>query len=748
MARSLSPLGGAGWQFFDDNGDPLTGGFFYTYLAGTTTPTPTYTGLTGPTTNSNPITLDAAGRPPNEIWLDDSTIYKFELRSSTGSLVGNWDNIAGLGAGVASGVESISSIAALRSVTIGTATTNMVFVTSYYSTTDIPDGGGGTFVYDSSDTTSSDNGVTTIIDASLRRWKRQYTGPLDVRCAGVVGDGVTNDATAFQRAADLGAVHLMVAKGSVVYITTDVTFGAGVILQVDGTISGTQRLAFNGSANVFGEGSIVTGDDRTLFFVAGDISVSGLTIGKAACFGILIVPSATINSIRIHDNLIRGAHYGILRNSGSPNPCYNTIITDNVIENSTGDGIEWNVAVADRRVLIANNSIYNITGTVANSGIGIGVAGGTYVNTSDYSTYIQQIEIIDNAIRGARQGIHVESAAYVKISGNTVSDITSSYGSTIPVYGIITYALEQCQISDNFVYSCNQGISVQLGVTAAVYTGSPRNMLVANNYIVDAGNLSTNIAWYSGTTIPIGVVKNNTVINGALSHSGVCDLILDGNTVRCAGGATGFTLDYNTSTFGSSFSASRRFMLRITNNMVFDVIGRTTVSLSNISDPAANVGNFNVTEFGNSFTVDDVDYIARPVNRVVYTSEAGLGGVPYGVELQVGTLVVDTATPARYLVTVAGSRNKASDTYAVVDAATGVIRTTNHTWSAAANHSYGQAITLDDGVSPVTAYVSRVYTEAAQYRMSLMNSAGVTLNLGTLGSGTITATNPLTAVAV
>ena len=47
MAVNLSPIGGACWQFFDNNGAPLTGGKLYTYAAGTTTPQATYTSISG-----------------------------------------------------------------------------------------------------------------------------------------------------------------------------------------------------------------------------------------------------------------------------------------------------------------------------------------------------------------------------------------------------------------------------------------------------------------------------------------------------------------------------------------------------------------------------------------------------------------------------------------------------------------------------------------------------------------------------
>lgn len=93
MAINLSAFAGAGAQFFDDNGDPLSGGLLYVYAAGTTTPVTTYTTVLGTVNNTNPIVLDAAGRTPNEIWVNGGVLYKFTLRTSLGVLIGTYDNI-------------------------------------------------------------------------------------------------------------------------------------------------------------------------------------------------------------------------------------------------------------------------------------------------------------------------------------------------------------------------------------------------------------------------------------------------------------------------------------------------------------------------------------------------------------------------------------------------------------------------------------------------------------------------------
>lgn len=98
MGLSLSPIGGAAAQFFDNNGNILSGGKIYTYEAGTTTPLATYTSSLGNVFNSNPIILNAAGRPSQEIWLSFQA-YKFVIKTSTDVLIGTWDNINGIPAG-------------------------------------------------------------------------------------------------------------------------------------------------------------------------------------------------------------------------------------------------------------------------------------------------------------------------------------------------------------------------------------------------------------------------------------------------------------------------------------------------------------------------------------------------------------------------------------------------------------------------------------------------------------------------
>lgn len=105
MTVNLSAFAGAGAQFFDNNGDPLSGGLVYSYDAGTTTPRATYTDDSGSTPNTNPMVLDSAGRTPAQVWLTSGFLYKFVVKTSAGVLIGSYDDIPGITDAAVGGVD-------------------------------------------------------------------------------------------------------------------------------------------------------------------------------------------------------------------------------------------------------------------------------------------------------------------------------------------------------------------------------------------------------------------------------------------------------------------------------------------------------------------------------------------------------------------------------------------------------------------------------------------------------------------
>lgn len=190
MTVNLSSLGGAGQQFFTDDGVPLAGGKLYSYAAGTTTPKVTYTRATGSIPHTNPIILNAAGRvSTGEIWLTDGDTYKFVLETSSGQLIATWDDVPGIN----DGINNINA---------------------------------ANVQYDPSG-----------IGAVSRSAQSKMRDTVSVKDFGAVGDGVTDDTTAVN-----AALTNATTTGAAVYfpagtyqITSDINWPERTLIYGDGT---------------------------------------------------------------------------------------------------------------------------------------------------------------------------------------------------------------------------------------------------------------------------------------------------------------------------------------------------------------------------------------------------------------------------------------------------------------------------------------------------------------------------------
>jgi parallel beta-helix repeat protein len=197
MAVNLSPLGGAGWQFFDNNGIPLAGGLLYAYSAGTTTPITTYTSSSGSIANSNPIVLDSTGRLASEIWITAGNSVKFVLQTSDAIQIGSYDNI--------SGINDFSSFAAST--------------------------GSSLIGYNQ----GTSGAVTTTVQARLQQ-------TISIKDFGAACNGTTDDTTAVQLAiSSLGSTNVSLFIPGPTKISSSVTFNANTQLnfQLGGSIVGT-----------------------------------------------------------------------------------------------------------------------------------------------------------------------------------------------------------------------------------------------------------------------------------------------------------------------------------------------------------------------------------------------------------------------------------------------------------------------------------------------------------------------------
>ena len=252
---NISLLAGAGWQFFSNDGLPLSGGKLYTYLAGTTTPSPTYTTAAGTIANSNPIILDSAGRVPNEIWLINGTTYKFILKTSGDVVLGTYDNIPG-----SVSAQDIADIYA-----------------AFANTSDITKGDALVGFKQSNATGFLTGAVARTVHQKLQEW-------VSVKDFGALGNGTGNDTAAIQAALDTG-LSVIFPKG-IYNVSSNLTVSSnnvtiallGSTLKYPPIISAAYHLNFTGDNIIFDMGGGVIDQGAGWATVAVNTTPGGSTI--------------------------------------------------------------------------------------------------------------------------------------------------------------------------------------------------------------------------------------------------------------------------------------------------------------------------------------------------------------------------------------------------------------------------------------------------------------------------------------
>jgi hypothetical protein len=232
MTVNISYFAGAGWQFFDNSGNTLSGGKLYTYLAGTTTPATTYTDNTGTVTSSNPIIMNAAGRIANEIWLDANTIYKFVLTDSNDILIATYDNI-----------PAVLSPAELNSFKAALASSSGSSLVGF---------------------------IATGTGATARTVQSKLRDTVSVKDYGVTGDGITDDRAKIQAAIDANPGRIILfPEGTykitdTIFVRTNGTILMGEGAQLGGTVINHTNATTN--AVVFTDGANNSGIESFYFY--------------------------------------------------------------------------------------------------------------------------------------------------------------------------------------------------------------------------------------------------------------------------------------------------------------------------------------------------------------------------------------------------------------------------------------------------------------------------------------------------
>ena len=485
MAVNLSPAGGVAAQFFDNNGVPLSGGFLYTYAAGTSTPQTTYTSFSGSTAQANPMVLDSSGRVPSgEIWLTDGLQYKFVLQNANAVLIGTYDNIIGINSNNASQI-------------------------SY--------------------TPAGTGAVATTVQAKLRE-------TVSVMDFGAVGDGTTDDTAAIQAAVNAlnsaGGGSLYVPSAT--YLITQITLKSNVSIVGNGNSSifkvkaGTSVDIFTATSisNVLlsnfyvdctNQGGAFNGIKITGFT---NSEINGVTIYNAAGFGWLIFSSINSKFLRNTINITRQWD-GMTISTGS----IGNIIEGNTVINSYDSGIGFTNTIGT--VCVGNY--------VDRSGV---VVSGSYVAPGIDAAGAVNADITGNYVIGNLYGISLlqhpnsgQNPKRVTCSGNTVAD--SVYGIMLGAVSVILPAttvgvLSEIIISGNKIF----GDSVQ-----GIHLDTCQNITVCANDV----SYCTNGIYINNTsyiTLSANTSNLNTS-NGFNFSSGNSNIVLINNVSK-----QNSTLDY------------------------------------------------------------------------------------------------------------------------------------------------------------------------------------------------------------
>jgi len=509
---ALSALGGAGWQFCDLNGNPLSGGKLYTYLAGGTTPAVTYTSSAGTlgTENANPIILDSAGRVPQQIWLPNGTSYKFVLTTSTDVPVWTKDNIPGIFADTALSALSVDYTA----------------------------------------------GYTGAIAQTVQSKLDQYIYPEDY---GAVGDNTVNDTVAMRAAMDASVANgrpLRLRMGATYLLSTWTTYTpAGRLNIVGEAVSGaTGNTSLRGPAStvVFLSPSTnfeiknVVFDRWTSAISRSEVesgSFDYVVVEKCRfvnCTSNVIAIQKAIANYRIIDNefenctgTVGSTAYGILIGANTyadQDTWQEGWISRNRFKTMSATGTRSLAAVLayGRRLTVSDNKIDGLAQS------GTGEAWGIYTKSRYSQVYGNFVNNVTAAGSGDNVGINIKGTTRpvtsspqgfsVAVWGNQVTNIgvVASSGTGIRAQ------TDDVLINGNIVENCRGGINSD-------ETAAYRNVRIQNNLVQYASVVSGTIGIIlegAGTNV---VADGNTVANasvGTILRTGPSGTMQDGQVIN------------------------------------------------------------------------------------------------------------------------------------------------------------------------------------------------------------------------
>jgi len=531
---------------------------------------------------------------------------------------------------LAQAVGRVATLAALRALTATDyADGDAVYVTDYATQ---GDGAGGLFYWDASSTDSDDVGITVLPTGytGTGRWKRSYSGAINVKWFGVTGDGTTDDTAALELASTTGGsgatFTIPAGANCSVASTFDLATANQTWLGYGATL--TQSASFSGTLDE------QSGYQMFIHINASGVTLEGFTLAGASLgsTGVHTTPD-NCSGLTLKNLDVSGFGYGLRPNNNS-----NLLVEGNYVHGNSLYGV----------------NIHNTAGTSA------------YDNIRVLNNRIDQSHL-DPATSTKLCLLVRGDATYVTtnvlVSGNKFIQCTNPTAST-PL-GCEMHFVDGGVFSNNYSKDGSMLVSVALSVNVTVdgnVADGPNfyaielapasaigldNVVVSNNVIHGRGRLVTGIA-LQGTYQSQGAVITGNVIKGIKASTGWGiyvnsywdSVIISGNSIYMDTGAYGIYFLGSTSDQIENVS--------ITGNMLDGAgVGLKGVFLRNVSNATVTGNIFDnwaqdgINVYADTVTVNYITCVGN-VFTSTNTNEVQTGTINGG---SIGTRVMVIGSP-------------------------------------------------------------------------------------------------------
>lgn len=419
----------------------------------------------------------------------------------------------------------VQTIDDLKAIDVTTLTDKQqALVAGYYAP---GDGGGGQFYYDAGASDADNAGTIIAPTAGSGRWKRIYSGAVNVMWFGAKGDGTTDDTAAVQAALTAATVGSTVTLPTGTYaISSTLTIAKRLNLVGPGTLVESTILAPMLDIVAAGTGSLVTG----LRFTG--IETSGTFPGDTTALDRAAIRVVAADDVRVDGVSITAKSCGVRFVSSSnrgtvQNSQFLGFITGALAGSNNASAFSYSGGV-DGRILNVTARNCGSGALVQMGGTRITIAGLHAVGLWDNGVYISSGDrcvvtgcTIDSVQAATGSGIKTRGSGHV-VSGNTIN--VSAVGISLTGNGVTPDA-EGANgygtIAIGNTIDTTSLIGVLIGIQDGLY---PRDFIVSRNVLRNNTGTTTNA--------PIILSGNGHVVSG-----NIIDTFASTYAIMASGGA-------------------------------------------------------------------------------------------------------------------------------------------------------------------------------------------------------------------